>query len=132
MCVLYSLNSFLIRLLFSLFFHFNISTFFFLPSYRHIRIFFFTFTLSKVKKYTSTTTLMSTLNETFYGFVETTTDTLLIFEACRRGILPKINRRLQERERGAVRSGTVFVFDERESGRKEILTRDSGQKQGTS
>ena len=55
-------------------------------------------------------------NETFHGFVETTRDTLLIFEACRRGIFPKINRRLQERERGAVRSGTVFVFDERESG----------------
>ncbi|KAI8148331.1 Gti1/Pac2 family-domain-containing protein [Fennellomyces sp. T-0311] len=57
-------------------------------------------------------------NETFHGFVETTRDTLLIFEACRRGIFPKINRRLQERERGAVRSGTVFVFDERESGIK--------------
>ncbi|KAI9495078.1 Gti1/Pac2 family-domain-containing protein [Zychaea mexicana] len=57
-------------------------------------------------------------NETFHGFVETTTDTLLIFEACRRGIFPKINRRLQERERGAVQSGTVFVFDERESGIK--------------
>lgn len=55
-------------------------------------------------------------NETFHGFVETTTDTLLIFEACRRGMLPKINRRLQEQERGAVQSGTVFVFDERESG----------------
>ncbi|ORZ02361.1 Gti1/Pac2 family-domain-containing protein, partial [Syncephalastrum racemosum] len=57
-------------------------------------------------------------NETFHGFVETTTDTLLIFEACRRGMLPKINRRLQEQERGAVQSGTVFVFDERESGIK--------------
>ncbi|KAI7878073.1 hypothetical protein K492DRAFT_149873, partial [Lichtheimia hyalospora FSU 10163] len=56
--------------------------------------------------------------ETFHGFIETTTDTLLIFEACRRGILPKINRRLQERERGAVKSGTVYVFDERESGIK--------------
>ena len=60
---------------------------------------------------------MPSTNETFHGFVETTTDTLLIFEACRRGIFPKINRRLQERERGAVQSGTVFVFDERESGK---------------
>ncbi|KAI9323311.1 Gti1/Pac2 family-domain-containing protein [Dichotomocladium elegans] len=57
-------------------------------------------------------------HETFHGFVETTTDTLLIFEACRRGILPKINRRLQEKERGAVQPGTVYVFDERESGIK--------------
>ncbi|KAG0192485.1 hypothetical protein DFQ28_008984 [Apophysomyces sp. BC1034] len=45
-------------------------------------------------------------------------DALLIFEACRRGILPKISRRLQERERGTVQSGTIFVFDERESGIK--------------
>ncbi|RCH87682.1 hypothetical protein CU097_001941 [Rhizopus azygosporus] len=58
------------------------------------------------------------ITETFHGFIETTTDTLLIFEACRQGILPKINRRLQERERGAVKSGTVFVFDEKESGIK--------------
>ncbi|KAL0089969.1 Gti1/Pac2 family-domain-containing protein [Phycomyces blakesleeanus] len=56
--------------------------------------------------------------ETFHGFIDTTADTLLIFEACRQGILPMINRRLQERERGAVCSGTVFVFDEKESGIK--------------
>ncbi|KAF7721894.1 hypothetical protein EC973_003962 [Apophysomyces ossiformis] len=55
---------------------------------------------------------------TFHGFIETTADTLLIFEACRRGLLPKINRRLQDRERGSIRSGTVFVFDEKESGIK--------------
>ncbi|KAI9276098.1 Gti1/Pac2 family-domain-containing protein, partial [Sporodiniella umbellata] len=58
------------------------------------------------------------ITETFHGFIESTTDTLLIFEACRQGLLPKINRRLQERERGAVKSGTVFVFDEKESGIK--------------
>ena len=57
------------------------------------------------------------INETFNGFIETTTDALLIFEACRRGILPKISRRLQDRERGAIRSGTIYVFDEKESGK---------------
>jgi len=56
--------------------------------------------------------------ETFHGYIETTQDTLLIFEACRRGILPRICRRLQEKERRIVQSGTVFVFDERESGIK--------------
>ncbi|KAF9415799.1 hypothetical protein BGZ94_010395 [Podila epigama] len=56
--------------------------------------------------------------ETFHGFIETTQDTLLIFEACRRGLLPRICRRLQEKERRIVQSGTVFVFDERESGIK--------------
>lgn len=56
------------------------------------------------------------INATFYGFIETTTDSLLLFEACRRGVLPKISRRLQERERGSVKSGTIFIFDEKESG----------------
>jgi hypothetical protein len=56
------------------------------------------------------------IQETFHGFIETTRDALLIFEACRRGVLPKISRRLQERERSTVGSGTVFVFDEKESG----------------
>ncbi|KAF9551808.1 hypothetical protein EC957_004131 [Mortierella hygrophila] len=56
--------------------------------------------------------------ETFHGYIETTQDTLLIFEACRRGFLPRICRRLQEKERRLVQSGTVFVFDERESGIK--------------
>ncbi|GAB5590490.1 Global transcription regulator sge1 [Umbelopsis nana] len=46
-------------------------------------------------------------------------DTLLLFEACRQGILPKVTRRLQDRERkDLVVSGTVFIFDERESGIK--------------
>ncbi|KAF8931056.1 hypothetical protein BGZ58_007839 [Dissophora ornata] len=56
--------------------------------------------------------------ESFHGYIETTQDTLLIFEACRRGLLPRICRRLQEKERRIVQSGTVFVFDERESGIK--------------
>ncbi|OZJ01963.1 hypothetical protein BZG36_05128 [Bifiguratus adelaidae] len=56
--------------------------------------------------------------ETFHGYIETTKDALLLFEACRRGLLPKIGRRLQEKERDIVRSGSVFVFDEQESGIK--------------
>jgi hypothetical protein len=58
------------------------------------------------------------LEPTFHGFVETTMDTLLLFEACRQGLLPKVTRRLQDRERkDLVVSGTVFIFDERESGK---------------
>lgn len=56
------------------------------------------------------------INATFHGFVETTTDALLLFEACHQGVLPKISRRLQERERGSIKSGTVYIFDEKESG----------------
>jgi hypothetical protein len=57
------------------------------------------------------------VSETFHGFIETTQDSLLIFEACKRNILPRISRRLQEKERRLVRSGSVFVFDEKESGK---------------
>ncbi|KAI8637518.1 Gti1/Pac2 family-domain-containing protein [Parasitella parasitica] len=56
--------------------------------------------------------------KTFHGFIENTTDALLIIEACRAGILPTINRRLIERERHSIKSGTIIVFDETESGIK--------------
>ncbi|KAG2184040.1 hypothetical protein INT44_009051 [Umbelopsis vinacea] len=55
---------------------------------------------------------------TFHGYVGSTQDVLLIFEACRRGMLPKIHRRLQEKERGLIQSGAIFVFDEHDSGIK--------------
>ncbi|KAI9314863.1 Gti1/Pac2 family-domain-containing protein [Dichotomocladium elegans] len=58
------------------------------------------------------------VTETFHGYIETTQDVLLIFEGCRRGLLPRISRRLQEKERKMIQSGSVFVFDERESGIK--------------
>jgi hypothetical protein len=64
------------------------------------------------------------VTESFHGFIETTQDVLLIFEGCRRGLLPRICRRLQERERKMIRSGSVFVFDQRESGRKPLFRVD--------
>lgn len=63
------------------------------------------------------------VTETFHGYIETTQDVLLIFEGCRRGLLPRICRRLQERERKMIRSGSIFVFDERESGTYEFPSR---------
>lgn len=55
--------------------------------------------------------------ESFFGVViQTTFDALRIFELCRRGVLPKVTRRLGEGDRQRIRSGSVFVFDERESG----------------
>jgi hypothetical protein len=53
----------------------------------------------------------------FHGYVASTQDVLLVFEACRRGMLPKIHRRLQEKERGLIQSGAIFVFDEHDSGK---------------
>ncbi|GAN08858.1 conserved hypothetical protein [Mucor ambiguus] len=58
------------------------------------------------------------VTETFYGYIDTTRDSLLLFEACKRGLLPRITRRLQDKERILIRSGTIFCFDEHESGIK--------------
>ncbi|CAO3675741.1 unnamed protein product [Rhizopus stolonifer] len=58
------------------------------------------------------------MSETYHGYIETTQDVLLVFEGCRRGLLPRVCRRLQEKERSNITSGSVFVFDERESGIK--------------
>ncbi|CAO1621403.1 unnamed protein product [Parajaminaea phylloscopi] len=55
---------------------------------------------------------------TFTGYVSTTHDALIIFECVRRGIMPKIPRRLRDDERQLIRSGSVFVFDEKQSGIK--------------
>ncbi|WVQ93914.1 hypothetical protein IAU59_000992 [Kwoniella sp. CBS 9459] len=58
------------------------------------------------------------LDPPFRGYIESTWDALLVFEAARRGMIPRVTRRLIERERGMVQSGAVFVFDEHESGIK--------------
>src|SRR6266516_1761161 len=54
--------------------------------------------------------------ETYYGYVKTPQDAILLFEACRIGFLSRIQRRLSEKERTSIRSGTVVVWDEREAG----------------
>lgn len=52
------------------------------------------------------------------GWIESTGDALLILEAARRGLIPRVTRRLVESERKMITSGSVFVFDEDESGIK--------------
>ncbi|KAL1922197.1 uncharacterized protein VTP21DRAFT_9736 [Calcarisporiella thermophila] len=54
--------------------------------------------------------------ETYHGHIKTRQDALLVFEACRLGVLQRQHRRLAEKERSAVRSGAVFVWDEKEAG----------------
>ncbi|KAJ1914841.1 Gluconate transport-inducing protein [Mycoemilia scoparia] len=56
------------------------------------------------------------MTETYYGFIETSHDALLVFEACRLNLLTRVQRRFGERERQSIRSGSVFVWDEEESG----------------
>ncbi|EDN08933.1 cAMP-independent regulatory protein pac2 [Histoplasma mississippiense (nom. inval.)] len=54
--------------------------------------------------------------ETYNGHVRTPADAIILFEACRIGLLPRVQRRLSEKERQSVKSGSVFVWDEREAG----------------
>ncbi|KAL6298406.1 Gti1/Pac2 family-domain-containing protein [Sparassis latifolia] len=55
----------------------------------------------------------------FHGYVDTTEDALCLIEAARRGILPRVTRRLNELERRSmIKSGAVFVFSVEESGIK--------------
>ncbi|KAI9748049.1 MAG: hypothetical protein M4579_007325 [Chaenotheca gracillima] len=54
--------------------------------------------------------------ETYQGHVRTPGDAIILFEACRLGLLPRVQRRLSEKERQSIKSGSVFVWDEREAG----------------
>ncbi|KAH9945420.1 Gti1/Pac2 family-domain-containing protein [Epithele typhae] len=55
----------------------------------------------------------------FEGFVDTTMDALRLIEAARRGMIPRITRRLNDFERrNMVKSGAVFIFSVDESGIK--------------
>lgn len=54
--------------------------------------------------------------ETYRGHVRSPADAIKLFEACRLGILPRVQRRLSEKERQQIQSGSVFVWDEREAG----------------
>lgn len=45
--------------------------------------------------------------------VRTTSDALVIFHAVRHGLLPIVKRRLDAEERRSIRSGDVFVWEER-------------------
>ncbi|KAJ0116842.1 cAMP-independent regulatory protein pac2 [Diaporthe amygdali] len=58
----------------------------------------------------------SNMMETYHGLVRTPADAIKLFEACRLGLLPRVQRRLSEKERQSIRSGSVFVWDEREAG----------------
>jgi len=54
--------------------------------------------------------------ETYRGRIQSPADAIILFESCRLGLLPRVCRRLSERERRNIQSGSVFVWDEREAG----------------
>lgn len=59
------------------------------------------------------------LEPTFTGYVATTQDALILFEACLTGVLHHVSRRPHDRERShLVRSGSVFIYEENSSGIK--------------
>lgn len=55
------------------------------------------------------------MDPTFRGFIDTTHDALVLLEACNQQQCDRVIRRLQEKERGQIASGSVYVFDEEES-----------------
>ncbi|KAI1905849.1 Global transcription regulator sge1, partial [Ophidiomyces ophidiicola] len=59
------------------------------------------------------------LEPTFNGYVASTHDALILFEACLTGVLHHVPRRPHDRERAQlVRSGSVFIYEENASGIK--------------
>ena len=55
---------------------------------------------------------------TFFGYIETPYDALLVLEATLLGILIPTTRRLNGDERKYIKSGDCFVFEEQASGIK--------------
>ncbi len=59
------------------------------------------------------------LQPTFHGHVSTTSDALVLFEACLSGQLSHVPRRPHDRERNSlIRSGCIFIYEENASGIK--------------
>ncbi|KNE61727.1 hypothetical protein AMAG_06529 [Allomyces macrogynus ATCC 38327] len=56
--------------------------------------------------------------ESYIGHLETVHDVLLVVEACRCNLLPRVTRRLSERQRAAIRAGAVYVWRDHEAGIK--------------
>jgi Gti1/Pac2 family transcription factor len=59
------------------------------------------------------------LNATYHGFIESTYDALILFEACIAGQIKHVSRRPHDRERDIViQSGNIFIYEEKSSGIK--------------
>ncbi|CEJ81310.1 Putative Camp independent regulatory protein [[Torrubiella] hemipterigena] len=60
-----------------------------------------------------------TLQPTFKGYIGTTLDALVLFEACLAGKLDHVARRPHDRERqDLIKSGNIFIYEEHSSGIK--------------
>lgn len=61
---------------------------------------------------------MSLPFQAYHGYVCTSLDAIYLLEACRTDRLPRVKRRLSEKERPLIRAGSIFVWDEQEAGTK--------------
>ncbi|KAK8093118.1 uncharacterized protein PG998_014519 [Apiospora kogelbergensis] len=58
----------------------------------------------------------ATLQPTFVGYISSTTDALVLFEACLTGHISRVPRRPHDRERAnLIRSGNVLIYEEHSS-----------------
>lgn len=56
---------------------------------------------------------------TYFGFIESTYDALVLFEACLTGLIAHVPRRPHDREREhVIKSGNIFIYEESTSGIK--------------
>ncbi|KAI1354577.1 Gti1/Pac2 family-domain-containing protein [Xylaria sp. FL0043] len=59
------------------------------------------------------------LEPTFQGFIGSTMDALVLFEACLAGVVQHVARRPHDRERSdLIKSGNIFIYEEHSSGIK--------------
>lgn len=53
--------------------------------------------------------------ESFYGRVENEADCVVLIDLARRGLVPRVQRRLTSRKRRQIRHGSIFIYCEEES-----------------
>jgi len=56
--------------------------------------------------------------ESYYGYIRTPADAILLIQACYDGALPRIKKRLSPREGRAIQNGSIFIWEEHETGLK--------------
>jgi hypothetical protein len=54
--------------------------------------------------------------ETYNGYIRTPADAILLIQACYNGFLPRVGKRLSPKEGRSIRNGSVFIWEEHESG----------------
>ncbi|KAI5191745.1 Gti1/Pac2 family transcription factor [Nematocida sp. AWRm77] len=65
---------------------------------------------------TSTSTSTSISRESLFGAIASEEECLRIIDMCRLSVLPRVTSRLTEEERERIRPGSIFVYEEEESG----------------